>query len=235
MSPFSGISAGGAAPTVLNTRPCCFTSQPGPPHRLDNGPKHHGVTFAARCGEGVVVLVLRKSKQKPHSAGSQNSRKHKSIVLAEGSHQKNVFAFVSYRIKIPEIVAGGGFALQILHSPLFHQSSRRGSSMWVSCCALLLSTQSTRLGVSPLSEHLQNDLNLQKQYCHFSLDSILAAFRSCAARVWEMEPLQVFYQQKVPCSSFLSGLKAPEVPFKVLIYVRDFSRQRKLINLLARR
>lgn len=54
-SPFAGVVAGGASHTVLNTRPCCFISWPGPPHphhHRDNGPEHHCVTLAARrqCG-----------------------------------------------------------------------------------------------------------------------------------------------------------------------------------------
>lgn len=49
-------------------------------------------------------------------------------------------------------------------------------------------------------------------------------------RAWKMESPQVFCQQKsLPAVSAL-GSGAPELPFKVLIYVRDFSRQRKLVN-----
>lgn len=76
--------------TVLNTRPCCFSSQPGPPRHHDNGPKHH--VLPLQQGESVV-LVLRTSKQNRIQLFHKIHRNIKAVDVSEGQSLEECVCF----------------------------------------------------------------------------------------------------------------------------------------------
>lgn len=129
--PFAGGLAGGAGHTVLNTGP-----QRCPPHRSDNGLKHHCVNFAARRG-----YAQNQQTEITFSCFTKFTETEKQLlpsVQTEGQSLEECICFClswkkNQRNCCWQCLGQSDPSFPIVPPKLIQ--SRR-SSMWIKCCVL---------------------------------------------------------------------------------------------------